>query len=316
MQTQISYDYSHMQTKWDKYSSLRTRPRRILEKNESCFFPPVKQPICIHPLVEKLGEEAKQYILTQTMYKYMNDIANVELDVITDTSLMIANNHFSYEFPLDVRHDLLSIVIDETYHAYVARDFMEQVIEQTGIAPLSLPKETDLSAALNHSLGQLEKDIQDEFKLVAVCISEVALTADIFYVAKEKGLSKTFLYVMRDHALDEGRHVKIFKPVLKMFWENLPKEKQQNIMRIIPSFFKHYLNPDLQKVFDVRILNSLGMPKSEIETVIEDTHVGYSIENLSTNSIITNVVDLLEYAQILNDQPIRKAFIKEGFLSQ
>ena len=40
----------------------------------------------LHPRVAALGEQALRYIQVQTLYHYLNGIANIELDIINDSS--------------------------------------------------------------------------------------------------------------------------------------------------------------------------------------------------------------------------------------
>ena len=120
---------------WDRKSSIRSRPRRILkpEQKTEYFYPLSRQPLAIHPLIKVRGEEAVRFVLTHTVYKFMHDIAVLETEVVNKGALIIAHDHLKLNFPQAMRHDALSIIIDEAYHAYVAIDYLKQVEEITGI---------------------------------------------------------------------------------------------------------------------------------------------------------------------------------------
>ena len=75
--------------KWDRAAIVRSRPRRLLNEQDSqstLFFPLERLPLCLHPRVAALGEQALRYIQVQTLYHYLNGIANIELDIINDSS--------------------------------------------------------------------------------------------------------------------------------------------------------------------------------------------------------------------------------------
>jgi hypothetical protein len=115
--------------RWDKVASVRSRPRRFIGENNTAgyYYPIARQPLCIHPLVQGRGEEDIKFILIQTAYKFMRDIAFVETEIINNTAQKIYSNRFSFKFPLELRLDILSVIIDEAYHAYVALDFIHHL---------------------------------------------------------------------------------------------------------------------------------------------------------------------------------------------
>lgn len=104
------------------------------------FFPLERLPLCLHPQVAALGEQALRYIQVQTLYQYLHGIANIELDIINDSSYKLYKNAVGVDFPLEMRLDALTVVVDESYHALVALDLINQVEQMTSIAPLPMPK--------------------------------------------------------------------------------------------------------------------------------------------------------------------------------
>lgn len=117
------------------------------------FLPLERLPLCLHPRVAALGEQALRYIQVQTLYHYLNGIANIELDIINDSSYKLYKNAVGVDFPLEMRLDALTVVVDESYHALVALDLINQVEQMTSIAPLPMPKDTEASYALAQSLA-------------------------------------------------------------------------------------------------------------------------------------------------------------------
>ena len=307
----LSSEYSNTQSKWETYSALRTRPRRFVKDylvKEEDLFPTSKQPILIHPLLSDITFQQREYILIQTLYRYMNDIAHVELNIINDVSNKVIQDAYYLKFPKEMKHDILSVIIDEGYHAYVAHDFMQQVNEITGISPLALPESTELLYAIKESKKLLNKEYHDSFDIMAVCVSEYALTTDIYNVAKEKKVSKAFTYIMKDHALDEGRHAKIFQSLLELFWKNLDETSKKVILNIIPNFLNFYLTTHIQKKHTTQILKELNFNDSDIQTIIEDTFIAYTVSDLKHNSVIKAVIELFKKVGMYEDPHLQDFF--------
>lgn len=307
--------YQHsLQPIWERRSSIRTRPRRfvsesdILEKSVY-FFPLARQPLCAHPKIIKLGEDAKKYILTQSSYKFMMDVAVLETEVVNTGALLVANNKLDFEFPHNMRHDALSVIIDEAYHAYVAIDFIKQVEILTGIKQLPMPKKTAVINAIQYIQDKLDSAYQSLFFLIAVCIGEHVLTKDLIAIGKDKSICKTFSDVMADHVLDEGRHANIFADIMTFVWNNMSDDAKTTIGTMLPEFMRHYLKSDIQKEFDESILKGLDLSVEEINEIISGTYVvSCSIKLDNNNPVIKNLLSMLDRCRVFDHGPTKQAF--------
>ena len=307
--------YKSPQLQWERYSSIRTRPRRLVgqEENTGYYFPPAKQPLLVHPKLGNITEEQKKYILTQSLFKYMNDIANIEKDVINKAAYGITKDFYSFEFSPLIKRDALTIIIDETYHAYVAIDFMYQIADHEKISILDLPDETELSLAIKTLSMELTSPQRLDFELIAVAIAEHALTTDLIAVAKAKDVCKTFYYVMHDHVLDEKRHAKYFEKVLQVFWSSLTYETQNVIAPLLPKLISHYMSPNIQKQFDRSILQALLIDKGDIEEILETTHFGWNEFKIDNqNLIVEQMIILLQQTNILDHPIVKSEFERFG----
>ncbi|MFC3907833.1 diiron oxygenase [Legionella dresdenensis] len=307
--------YQSNQPQWERTASVRSKPRRLLtdEENPGFYFPPEQQMLCVHPLVEKMGTEVKETILIHSLYKYLNDIANIEKDIINQTAYKITQNDYFIDLPRDIRHDALSVIIDESYHAYVALDFLQQVEVKTSILALDLPKDTALSYAIKSIKAELPKQYIENFELIATCIAEHALTNDLIAVSKSQNISRTFFYIMKDHAQDEGRHARYFEYLLAIFWEALPIEQKEIIGSFLPKLIHQYFNPAIQKTYDEQILKSLNISPEKIQIILSDTHDGWSDHLINQENIIAKqMINLLKRTKVIETQSVKQAF--ESFL--
>lgn len=296
-------DYTSKINQWEKFSSVRSRPRRIVNKEEmeGYIYPPVKQPILVHPLLQKISEEQKVFILTQTFYKYFNDIANIEKDIINVASYKINTNKYDLDFSFPERLDALSVIIDESYHAYVALDFMQQVVDFNDIKPLPLPQETELSVAMQELSRDLSDPQRESFELMAVCVAEHALTNDLIETGKSKEVCKLFYYVMHDHVLDEHRHSKFSEHILRRYWSSLNLKDQEILREKLLKLINLYTAPFIQMEFDKSILLALGFSALDADQVVKDTHGGWSKDFLNEQNIVTKqMLSLLERTSVIS----------------
>lgn len=304
--------YESHQKLWEKYSTVRSRPRRLVNKEESHqdFFPRAKQLISVHPIVQERGEEALRFILFQTMNRFMNDIAVLEIETVNKGALMIAGNQFEFcDFPSALRHDALSIIVDEAYHAYVAIDFLRQVEDIVDFSLLPLPKETTVANAISTVKAKLPIHQQDAFELIAVCIGEHVLTKELITIRSEQAVSPSFKAVMADHVVDEGRHAKMFAYVLQYFWQAMPTDYQANIGVLLPEFLREYLRKDIEINFNKQILKALNFSNDEVEQIISDTFVATCDQGMNeSNPVVTNLLNLLQRCHILDHPQTLQAF--------
>lgn len=313
----IDFEYTSKLPQWNKFSSVRSRPRRLLEGNPRDYFYPIqRKPICAHPLVQKLGEDKIQFILLQSAYKFMQDIAFVEVQLINNTATKIYNGSLRYVFPTSIRYDLLSIIVDESYHAYVALDFIDQLQRHTEIKMLDTSIEVELLQSIEKFIHLFsENDSREVFEIIAICIGENTLTKELFNIKSSSNINKIFHHVMSDHMIDEGRHSDIFSIILRELWQRIPETFKLKIAEILPEFIIDYLKPDLHIRFDRLLLNAVGLNDTETQQVINETYTEHSSKTLKMkNPIFENIIKVLTRARLFEHQPTKLQFEMAGLL--
>ena len=198
--------YTGFAERWDRSATIRSRPRLIIEDDANAYYPPDRQPLTQHPVIASLPDETHEFVLLQSLYKYLNDIIIFETELVNRTAQAIARDTFAFSFPPALRLDALSVVIDEDYHAYVAMDYMQQVEAMTGIAPIALPEGIELSHAISASMEKLPADYRHGMELLGIAIAENTVTAEVAAFAARKDLKRSVKLLMSDHLSDEGRH--------------------------------------------------------------------------------------------------------------
>lgn len=295
---------THAKT-WEKMATIRTRPRREIEDDDFGFYPEDRQSLCFDPIIAKLGAPVKDYILLQSLYKYINDIIIFETEIVNKTALDIAKGRFPFEFPFSARYDAMSVVIDENYHAYVAMDFQNQIEMRTGVLPFHIYDEIELSRAIPRSIEALDGKYKAGMELIAVAISENTVTADVAAFAKDNSIKRCIKGMMADHLADEGRHSRFWVEMVKIYWQGVDEDTRLAIGAAIPQFLEEYLTNDIQVAFDTALVNQLDLPKMVKNKVLSNLVNVYPIT--SQHPMIANIRRFFMLSGILEHAPTAHA---------
>lgn len=300
--------------RWERKATVRSLQRRILPevRENAYYFPQYRQPLSVHPLVQAKGEDMVRAVLLQSCYKYMEDIALTETEVVCRISTRIANGRMPYDFDPTVARVALTVMTDESYHAHVARDFTQQLAEITETPPIVHPRETELSVALEATQRHLPAELHEDFDLLAVAIAENTLTREIVDLRRDPQLDEAFMIALSDHLSDEAQHSGFFQHFLAELWPQLPEERRTMLGRALPGFLVGYLGVAVQRRFDAAMLTQLGLAPREVATIVDDSHDGFEIG--PAHPMLQNVVRLLKSAGILDHQETRSAFVSSGLL--
>ncbi|MRV75668.1 aminobenzoate oxygenase [Duganella sp. FT92W] len=301
----IQHQYESHSPIWESRATIRSRPRRQIEDDALQYYPIERQPLCLHPLIVELGSEVEKYILIQSLYKYINDIIIFETEIVNRTARSIAKGLFLFDFPFACRYDAMSVVIDEDYHAYVAMDYLNQVQTQTGISPIVMPAEIELSRAIPRTLATLEEKYRDGMELLAVAISENTITADVAAFSRNLTIKRSVKGMMADHLADEGRHSSFWIKLVKIYWSNIDEATRLAIGAALPYFLQQYLTNDIQAEFDRRLVMAIAMPESSRRDVMADMVSSYPITK--QHPMMVNIFNFFKASGLLDHGPTRRS---------
>ncbi|WP_223504783.1 diiron oxygenase [Pseudomonas sp. BF-R-24] len=255
-------DYQSFADAWESRATIRTRPRRVLENDGKLIYPLSRQPLVLSETFVRECPEQRDVALVQTLYKFINDVVIFETEIVDKTARSIAKNRFAVEFPFACRYDAMTVVVDEDYHALVAMDFMQQTIALTGITPIELPDEIELSRAIPAAVALAPEHLRSAVELICVAIAENTVTGDVAAFAKDDTVKQSIKGLMADHLLDEGRHSGFWARLVRIYWHAASADDRQCIAQILPVFIAHYLTNDIQKSFDFRLIDALQINDS------------------------------------------------------
>jgi hypothetical protein len=313
--TFVGDDYlARYQHRWDGRALVRNRrphPDASTAGPED-FFPIGRQPLMSHPDVMECTSDQVRTILIQSSYKYMNDIAMTEMDPVIEISGRIASDALSFKFPNIFKSIALTIVVDESYHALLARDYVADVERVTGMAPLPMPEGTDLRRAAAGAKALLPYQLRDGFDIITVSIAENTLTREIIDLLGAQPDPTPFGVALREHLADEAQHCGYFLRLLRFYWSSLNDADRDALGAHLVPFIKTYLSTNTDAVFGRSILESIGFAHNHATKVVEEVYGGFELA--AWHPMLASITDLLDGAGVVAHPSVRQAFEEAGWV--
>ena len=296
------------QSRWESRGSVRTRPRKVIDFSKSgYFFPEDKQPLLLNKRVQGLGEEVKERILLESFYKYLHDIVNLEIKLITSACDKIIYGDLVVDYTDIMKLNAYTIIIDEYYHVYIAKDMIFQLDGHFNLGKVEYPV-SDAYKAVAEIKGRLDVKYHDIFEIVAVCIFETTLVRELVEFFNSENVHPSIKYYVNDHMNDEGRHYGYFYELLCYTWEKVPEDYREAIGTEFGDFVKLYLNIESEKEFNGKLFGSILGDIKDSKKIVDDLYRGFEIN--PDIPIVKNVINVLKASGLLSDEHIKGSFKK------
>ncbi|MFJ2485076.1 diiron oxygenase [Pseudomonas sp. NPDC087639] len=299
-------DYQSFADAWESRATIRTRPRRVLENDERLIYPLSRQPLVLSETFLRECPQQRDFALVQTLYKFINDVVIFETEIVDKTARSIAKNRFAVAFPFACRYDAMTVVVDEDYHALVAMDFMQQTVAMTGIAPIELPDEIELSRAIPAAVALAPQHLRSAVELICVAIAENTVTGDVAAFARDDTVKPSIKGLMADHLLDEGRHSSFWARMVRIYWHTASDADRATIAQILPVFIGHYLTNDIQKAFDLRLIDALPVNEATRRS-LRDEIAGLAFPINRHHPLVGNIVKFFHNSSLLDTPCVQHA---------
>ncbi|MDF2793700.1 diiron oxygenase [Pseudomonas orientalis] len=299
-------EYRSFAEDWERRATIRTRPRRLLENDDKLIFPLYRQPLVLSATFLEHCPQWRNFVLAQSFYRFIHDIVVFETEIVDKTARSIAKNRFSLPLPLACRYDAMTVVVDEDYHALVALDFLQQAVELTGIQPLDLPGQIELSRALPAAQAQAPEHLRDAVELIVVAIAENTVTHDVAAFSKDDSVKSSVRGFMADHLSDEGRHAQFWTQLVRIYWQSASAEDRDSIAAVLPTFLAHYLTNDLQKSFDLQLIEHLDI-SADIRLALDDEIVALDFPVTRQHPLVGNIMSFLHHSGVLHTPGVARA---------
>lgn len=299
-------DYQSFADAWESRATIRTRPRRVLENDDKLIYPLSRQPLVLGETFLRECPQLRDFALVQTLYKFINDVVIFETEIVDKTARNIAKNRFDVTFPFACRYDAMTVVVDEDYHALVAMDFMQQTVAMTGIAPIELPGEIELSRAIPAAVALAPQHLRGAVELICVAIAENTVTGDVAAFAKDDTIKQSIKGLMADHLLDEGRHSGFWSRMVRIYWHTASEGDRHCIAQILPVFIGHYLTNDIQRSFDLRLIDALPI-NDRVQQSLRDEVSGVAFPINRHHPLVANIVQFFRSSSLLDSPCVQSA---------
>lgn len=299
-------DYQSFADVWESRATIRTRPRRVLENDERLIYPLSRQPLVLSETFLRECPQQRDFALVQTLYKFINDVVIFETEIVDKTARSIAKNRFAVAFPFACRYDAMTVVVDEDYHALVAMDFMQQTVAMTGIEPIRLPDQIELSRAIPAAVALAPEHLRSAVELICVAIAENTVTGDVAAFARDDTVKPSIKGLMADHLLDEGRHSSFWARMVRIYWHTASEADREAIAKILPVFIGHYLTNDIQKSFDLRLIDALQV--SEVTRLsLKEEMTGLAFPINRHHPLVGNIIKFFHNSSLLDTPCVQQA---------
>ena len=299
-------DYQSFADAWESRATIRTRPRRVLEDDQRLIYPLSRQPLVLSETFLRECPQQRDFALVQTLYKFINDVVIFETEIVNKTARSIAKNRFAVAFPFACRYDAMTVVVDEDYHALVAMDFMQQTVALTGIEPILLPDEIELSRAIPAAVALAPEHLRSAVELICVAIAENTVTGDVAAFARDDSVKPSIKGLMADHLLDEGRHSSFWARMVRIYWHTASDADRETIAQILPVFIGHYLTNDIQKSFDLRLIDALPVSETTRHSLREEI-AGLAFPINRHHPLVGNIVRFFHNSSLLDTPCVQHA---------
>ncbi|WP_433589006.1 diiron oxygenase [Pseudomonas koreensis] len=299
-------DYQSFADAWETRATIRTRPRRVLEDDERLIYPLSRQPLVLSETFLRECPQQRDFALVQTLYKFINDVVIFETEIVDKTARSIAKNRFAVAFPFACRYDAMTVVVDEDYHALVAMDFMQQTVAMTGIEPIELPAAIELSRAIPAAVSLAPEHLRSAVELICVAIAENTVTGDVAAFARDDTVKPSIKGLMADHLLDEGRHSSFWARMVRIYWHTASDADRETIAQILPVFIGHYLTNDIQKSFDLRLIDALPVSDA-VRRSLKDEMAGLAFPINRHHPLVGNIVRFFHNSSLLDTPCVQHA---------
>ena len=299
-------DYQSFADVWESRATIRTRPRRVLENDERLIYPLSRQPLVLSETFLRECPQQRDFALVQTLYKFINDVVIFETEIVDKTARSIAKNRFAVAFPFACRYDAMTVVVDEDYHALVAMDFMQQTVAMTGIEPIRLPDQIELSRAIPAAVALAPEHLRSAVELICVAIAENTVTGDVAAFARDDTVKPSIKGLMADHLLDEGRHSSFWARMVRIYWHTASVADRETIAQILPVFIGHYLTNDIQKSFDLRLIDALQVSE-ETRLSLKEEMTGLAFPINRHHPLVGNIIKFFHNSSLLDTPCVQHA---------
>ncbi|AUG75719.1 hypothetical protein CFP65_0770 [Kitasatospora sp. MMS16-BH015] len=257
---------------WYQHAGVRSRPRRTLDEEHEAglrVFPAHLVPHLGHEAVTALGPAARDLLLAQHFYQYMQFTTHLETEVVNRGTVLIAHGRVDLDLTPNARLDAFKIYCDEGYHALFSLDLVQQVERALGIPALPYEFAPRL-ARLERTAATFLPEHGTLGRLLQVVVFETVVTRFLAQIPRDPTVFRAVRAAVDDHVKDELHHHAYFVRFFKELWASLSPALRRRVACAMPHLLTDCLRPDLAPVRAA--LQAAGLPTGAAAEVLADRY--------------------------------------------
>ncbi|MGN9891771.1 diiron oxygenase [Micromonospora sp. L31] len=231
---------------WDSRSSVRSKPRRILDEIQGGKVPyPIDlTPVASHRLVRGRRQSQVNEILVRRLYLYLDFTTVLEQEIVNPVLVALSKGEAGADLPNVMRLDAYRIYVDEAYHALSSVDLNLQIEAASGVRYLRQSRHRFQVGLVN--LLQQRKSIDPRLiMLAAATVSETLISGTLSKIPSDPTVISIIRESIADHADDERHHHAFFAKVHEYVWPRLSESERRTLAPMYGDFVIDFLMPDV-----------------------------------------------------------------------
>ncbi|GAB5468326.1 MAG: hypothetical protein Kilf2KO_13560 [Rhodospirillales bacterium] len=216
------------------------------------------------PEVVALGRDARHNLMMQFCYGFLEEVARGESEVVNRICIELSGQEGRHLLPHLGQQALMTVAIDETFHAFLARDAILSLESLTGIAMCRPLGPGLLATIFDEVLGACPEDLRPFVKLLAVSLIENGVTDELVELTRAGERASPFYEFNREHLIDEARHRTFFRVALVEAFRRLGPAERACVAEILPRYLDSYFDQLLRGDADQARQRLLGIGLSDV----------------------------------------------------
>ncbi len=304
---------------WQRRAMIRHQQPFSLDaypdQQDRFHCPRVKLPICMHPLVMARGVETTRVLLLQACYRFMDEIASIEENVVIDVNTKILNRSYLTDLDDSYCQVLRSINIDEYFHSMMSSSYRDQLRARTGCEPIRFRAPSTRAEMIRRSRWIENSRVRELFEVSVLCLIENTVVDSLLDCTKDERCHDAFMEFVRRRLQDEAFHGRFYRELLKTAYECIDIDIQESVARIVPEFIRNSLHAhEAQRSYARMLLEYCGFSGEQLETIVSETYPETSDGNLFSmlNIDAARNLELLARIPVYQRDDIKKCFEQHG----
>jgi len=323
MSTDLDAYCEHYLVEWEKRATVRTKTRtRLTEESlrQELFIHPLK-PFLQHKAVIALGPRAVHDFSLQAACNLFQGVANFEIDFVAHICAKIANHNIGVELPEAAKQVAISIGTDEMYHAFTARECLNDIKRHAGVEPFEPVSvaPTDFGEKvppLDFFKSAVPRHLEAIAETTLLCLLENTFTEELYGLSKDATKDSPMHVIMREHIMDEGRHMVYFQRLLKHIWANISEDDRCALGQALVKYCDSYLVIDSAASLTgyTHVLHQLGLDQETAIKIARETVESEAEPTKDQMKSIVNPLHLMRVAGILEHAPTHQLLLQSGWI--